>query len=325
MELYQNSEKYYTDIDNILNKINEYGVAIIPNVLNTEECDNNFNKMCEYFNYITQNWDIPLNIKNPETYRQFWNLFPMHSMLIQHWNAGHSQYVWDIRQNEEIINIFAKIWDCKNDELLVSFDGISFHLPPETTNRGWFRNLWLHCDQSFTRNEFECVQGFITLRDINEGDATFCFIEKSNNFHKEFAEKFEKKDKKDWCKLTDDEISYYYQLGCELKRIKAPKGSLILWDSRTIHCGVEPLKNRLVPNFRSIVYLCYMPRYKSTEKQIQKKIKAFENLRMTTHWPCNIKLFPKNPRTYGNELKEIKKIDFPIINNIGRNLIGFKN
>jgi len=38
------------------------------------ESDNNFNKMCEYFNYITQNWDIPLNIKNPETYRQFWNL-----------------------------------------------------------------------------------------------------------------------------------------------------------------------------------------------------------------------------------------------------------
>ena len=115
MELYQNSEKYYTDIDDILNKINEYGVAIIPNVLNTEECDNNFNKMCEYFNYITQNWDIPLNIKNPKTYRQFWNLFPMHSMLIQHWNAGHSQYVWDIRQNEEIINIFAKIWDCKKE------------------------------------------------------------------------------------------------------------------------------------------------------------------------------------------------------------------
>ena len=29
-----------------------------------------------------------------------------------------------------------------------------------------------------------------------------------------------------------------------MKRLEVPAGSLVLWDSRLIHSGVEPLKNR---------------------------------------------------------------------------------
>ncbi len=40
-------------------------------------------------------------------------------------------------QNPKVVDVFAKIWDCKHEELLVSFDASSFHLPPEDTNRGY--------------------------------------------------------------------------------------------------------------------------------------------------------------------------------------------
>ena len=59
-------------------------------------------------------------------------------MLLQHWKVGHSQFIWNLRQNPKIVNIFAKIWDCKQDELLTSFDGASFHLPSEITKREIF-------------------------------------------------------------------------------------------------------------------------------------------------------------------------------------------
>ena len=54
-------------------------------------------------------------------------------MLIQHWNIGHSQASWNVRQNIKIVEIFAHFWGCSVEELLVSFDGLSFNLPPEVT------------------------------------------------------------------------------------------------------------------------------------------------------------------------------------------------
>ena len=46
---------------------------------------------------------------------------------------------------------------------------------------------------------------------------------------------------------------------------------MVFWDSRTIHCGVEPRKGREQQNFRCVVYLCYTPRSLSTEKELKKK------------------------------------------------------
>jgi hypothetical protein len=46
-------------------------------------------------------------------------------------------------------------------------------------------------------------------------------------------------------------------------------------------------------------------------------------LRTTNHYPCKIKLFPKNPQTYGKELPEITDIDKPVLSDIGYKLAGF--
>ena len=89
------------------------------------------------------------------------------------------------------MNVFSTIWDTPSKDLLVSFDGLSFHLPPEVTRRGYFRNnIWLHTDQSYITSEFKCAQGMITLRDCNDGDATLCMREGSHLLHKEFGQKF---------------------------------------------------------------------------------------------------------------------------------------
>ena len=72
---------------------------------------------------------------------------PLHGMLVQYWGVGQSQFVWDIRQNPKVAAVFAKLWDVEPEELLVSFDGLSCHLSPEVTNKGYFRdNMWMHFD-----------------------------------------------------------------------------------------------------------------------------------------------------------------------------------
>lgn len=317
-------EKYIATKETLKSVIEEYGIAIIPNILSPEEINNFKNGASDYFKHISQSWKKPIDIYNISMdSREFYDLYPSHGMLIQHWNIGHSQFVWDLRQNVKIVEIFSHFWNCKNEELLVSFDGVSFNPPPENTNKGWGRKHWLHTDQSYTRNNFECIQSWITGFDVNEDDATLMFMEKSHLYHKDFSEEFKKEDKNDWYKLTDEETQYYIDKGCNLQRISCSAGSMVFWDSRTIHCGANALKRRKQINYRLVVYLCYMPRSLSTEKELLKKQKAFKELRMTSHWPAKVKLFSKNPRTYGKQLPQITIIEKPIVNELGLKLSGF--
>ena len=317
-------EKYLASIENIKNTLDMYGVAIIPNVLDENECSNIVNGIWNYFEHITQNWDAPLKRDDTKTWREIYKLFPLHSMLFQYFNIGHSQVCWDIRQNPKVVSIFAKIWNCKEEDLLVSFDGLSFSLPHEITQRGWNRNnTWYHTDQSYLRPDFECIQSWVTGLDVDKGDATLGFMEGSHKYHKEFCEYFDVNSKDDWYKLESNENKFYTDKGCSYKKIYCPKGSIVLWDSRTIHCGVEAQKNREKMNTRAIVYVCYTPRRLASKLAISKRIKAFNELRTTSHWPHKVKLFAKMPRTYGNPVPEINIIDRPVLNELGMKLVGF--
>ena len=317
-------DKYISTIDTVKETLDKYGVAIIRKVLSSKECKQMYSGMWDYFEHITKSFDTPINRSDINTWKEIYKLFPSHGMLIQHWNCGHSQACWDVRQNKKIIDVFSKIWDCNNKDLLVSFDGLSFAMPHEVTNRGYNRNnTWYHSDQSFTRNGFECVQSWVSALDTNEDDATLGFMEGSHKFHKKCAEKFKITERKDWLKLDREQEDFYVENGCQYKKIKCPKGSLVLWDSRTIHCGVEANKNRKNMNHRAIIYLCYMPRSQCSEKLLKKKQTAFNDMRMTSHWPCKVTLFPKNPRTYGSELPNITMIQKPVLNDAGLRLAGF--
>ena len=50
-------------------------------------------------------------------------------------------------------------------------------------------------------------------------------------------------------------------------------------------------------------------------KQLEKRKKAFQELRMTTHSPNKVKLFPKTPQTYGKEIKNIADINIDMVYN----------
>jgi len=318
-------ERYIAKKETLRETINNYGVAIIPNVLNDLECENIVNGIWDFLEHISQQWDTPIDRNDQDTWREFYKLYPLHSMLIQHWGVGHSQVAWDVRQNIKICEIFAHLWNCNINDLLVSFDGLSFNLPPEITKKGWNKqNTWYHTDQSYTTPDFKCIQSWITGLDVNNGDATLSFMEGSNKYHNDFKERYNIEKKDNWYKLNEEEQNFYLEeKGCVIKNIRAPKGSLVFWDSRTIHCGIEASKTRLNPNFRAIVYLCYMPRQLSNNKNLIKKQKALTELRTTSHYPCEIKLFPKLPRTYGGPIENITPILAPVLNDLGKRLAGF--
>ena len=81
-------KEYYTTIDNVNNYLDEYGVAVIPNVLTEAECILYRNQIWDELSHVTQN---RFDVNNPETWREFYTLYPLHSMLLQHFSLGHMQ------------------------------------------------------------------------------------------------------------------------------------------------------------------------------------------------------------------------------------------
>jgi len=323
MENYRFDKFKVENLQDLPRKLNKYGVAIVPNVLDKKEIKDMQDGAWNTLEYLTKNFEVPIDRTNSTTFRSYRGLLPMHSMLYQHWKIGHAQYVWNVRQNPKIVNIFSTIWNCDNSDLVTSFDGVAFHFPPEITRLGWYRKEWFHTDQSFTNPEFECVQGWVTAYDINPGDASLTILEKSHKYHKEFQEEFRITKKANWYKLNDEERSFYTNKGCNKRTIECPAGSVVLWDSRTIHCGQEAMKQRTSPNFRNIVYVCMTKRDRCTPNSIRKRIKFFETMRMTTHWPHTPRLFGLKPQTWGKPLPNVPDLTSPELTELGRSLVGY--
>lgn len=310
-------KEYNSTENNFMETLDKYGVCVIPDIFTESECIKLRDKIWEGIKHIQKD---RFDINDKKTWMNFYDFFPSQSMLIQHFSIAHLQGVWDIRQDERIANIFSKIWNCKKEDLVTSFDGISINLPPEQTNHGWFfGGDFMHTDQSPQKKGFQCIQGMVNLYPVNDNDATLTIMEGSHKYHEEFFKKIKYDDPEDWYELQEGEKEYFEKIGCKQFCVKAPIGSLVLWDSRTFHQGIEAQKEREKENFRMVVYTCLRPRNHFTIEELNKHKKAFLEKRVTNHW--GTMLFSKNPKTYNDKLKEFNEVSEPVLTDFGKKLI----
>jgi ectoine hydroxylase-related dioxygenase (phytanoyl-CoA dioxygenase family) len=283
------------------------GWAVVPSVLSTEKVE--LYKSC-FWDWM-ESFGSGIDRSNPESWTS--SNWPLSIRgLLQHYRIGHAKFVWDLRTEQAVLDVFAKLW--ATYDLLVSFDGACC-AKPSRDNDNLF-NTWAHLDQGPKKaGLYECVQGLVTLTEAGPGLGGLLVYENSHLLHKQFFKCFpqtaENVGSADWCKLEPHERQWYYDRGCKQVQPVAPPGSLILWDSRTVHWAARPNKN--AEHCRMAVYLCYVPRSKATKKSLEKRKTAFEKRRMTSHWPAQPKLFPEKPRTYGNDEVLKKFTDRPTL------------
>lgn len=306
-------------IPRVADELLRLGVTSIHSLLDQDACKAMIQGAADMFRALI---DEPMP-------NALYQLYPKHGMLLQHWSVGQAQWVWDVRSDPLVVQAFAGLWHCAPNDLLCSFDGISYAPPHEVTKRGYYRgNDWFHCDQRYVKNaplEAECYQGWVTAHDVRPGDATLTYLEGSHLLQQEFIAAFPdviEDSKDDWLKLNDSQLAWYKER-CPVRTVVCPAGSLVLWDSRTIHAGKEALKDRTQPNERLVVYVCMTPREKAYKSVLAKRIKAFEEQRMTSHWPHRCKLFPKLPRTYGGKLPKVRVLPMASLTDLGRCLVGY--
>ena len=127
------------------------------------------------------------------------------------------------------------------------------------------------------------------------------FIALARATHKDLS----KYPKKDWNRIIPE---FVRKLKDRKTVVEVPAGAMAIWDSRLWHCnqyGDEP-------EVRMVQYVCMLPKsHPKNTKAMQKKRKKYvEEFRTTSHWPCPIKVNPKQPRTYGDSSL---KIDYSVL------------
>lgn len=301
------------------------GVCVIPNVLPEQDLVQARTGMWDAIEQITSQFEGGGILRDaPETYGKLRQLFPIHSMILQHWGIGHSQFCWDVRSHPGVVHALGSLYRVPSQRLITSFDGASIHLPDPANKRGYYRNPWYHTDQASTTRGHMSWQGLVNLFDVEEGDATLCVLKGSHLKHAAYFDQFGIVEKKNWYKLPSEpeHMQFFKDQGCTPAAILAKAGDLVLWDSRTFHFGREPLKQRVNSDrLRAVVYTCLTPRSKASNKAQEKRRKAFAELRMTTHLPHAPTLFPKTPRTYGQQLPRTTALPAPVLSELAKKLV----
>ncbi|KAM9969430.1 hypothetical protein ACTFIR_001265 [Dictyostelium discoideum] len=293
----------------------DHGWAIVPKVVAKERCKE----------YLSRFWDwlegfgSGLKRDRPSTWTS--DNWPgnIHG-IFQNYALGHQQFVWDVRQETDIMKIFEMIY--QTPELLVSFDGGNLSRPTNAEPKSW-----AHFDQGSSKFGFRCIQGFLNLDVCQENDGGLIVYQDSHLQHDKYFAESAEQSQGDWYKFEKDPHTLKWFKDCKKIKVCCEPGDVVLWDSRTIHYACQPVKNAGNGNCRAVVYVSYQPASLASEKVLAQKQQAFHSKRMTSHWAAeNIKLFPRTPRTYGNE-ERVEKFRFdettlPILNEFGRKLAG---
>ena len=293
----------------VLEILKEKGVAVLPNVLSKDECQKMNDGMWDTVEHLTSGLKEPVKRDDPASYNSIFELGLKHGGLIQHHQWGHAQYVWDVRQNPNVGDVYRELYGY---DLLVSFDGVNVSLGNVMSGRkrGFYRGKsWLHTDQQLSDSSFKCIQSWVTANDINVGDATLRFLSGSHLLHEKLAEEFKLKDvKEDWFIFENKHLDWFKDKGCIDTCITCPAGSQVFWDSRTVHSGIEYLEDsdysgrKTEHNFRNVVYVCFDKKQNNTLSKRKRILDANDSwkLRSASHWPNKMKLFGQYPRNYGN-------------------------
>ena len=273
------------DIDTMKQNLSEKGYCVIPNILSLEEI--------EYVKRIFFEW------KNSIEYHDKIHYQTDPHGIYKTLEAGHQRHAWYIRTRPEVKAVFQKLWD--TEELIVSFDGFCY-IPKAFQKKD---NIWTHTDQAPCDSGLKCYQGLVTLTDNQE--RTLVVYEGSHLLHQKYFEDRGINHSKNW-NLID--VEYLDQIQDKKRVLHIPRGSLVLWDSRTFHqnqYGKPGSEERLVQ------YVCYFPKNhsKNTPAMTRKRKKYFDTRRTTSHWPAPISVNGLQPRNFGNKSLVIDYTSLP--------------
>lgn len=283
------------EMEEAMKTLKRDGYCVIPGVLSPERCRELENRLWAKIELISNG---SIKRSDPSTHRGAKWFSAMKGIIQEPSELNHLDVIWEVRK--AAVPYFAHMWG--SPFLMSSFDRFNMYPAPKEGQRMIQPKGWMHTDQSPLKKDLYSVQGFVDLCGTGDLDSGLVVAKGSHlKHHQLLYKKWNLQEIDDWHMFSEEQRKYIDE-HFEVVKIKCPQGSLVLWDSRTFHQNEPP---KMGGHQRLVVYTCMLPHYavpaSQLPKVLEKKAKAFDEMRTTTHSPVKSKLFPKFARTYGKE------------------------
>ena len=261
------------DISNWKPHLDKEGFVVIKDILSSEEKDTHFQNFKKDWSHVSPSFDF----EDKST----WiidNTPIMFGKGMAVFNGfGQSDFMWGLRTNNNILNIFENVYNVNKDKLCVSFDGFSLFLTNKQKSQSW-----IHIDQNPT-NHIYSIQGSYNFRPVGEKDAGFVVVPGSHKIYKPKVSH-----SRDWIMCGKDNI--YNKL---TKKLLIPDNCFTLWNSKLIHAN-QGMNKKTTEFNRLTCYITYLPKMFRSEKILKERINAYKNSKTTSHWAnkCELKRYP---------------------------------
>lgn len=183
-------------------------------------------------------------------------------------HIGHSIFMKNIRKEPKVIESFQKIWNC--EKLQESYDGACYMIP--TIEK---KDLWPHVDMNTIYFNNICYQGFVNL--TNNTNGGFVIWNTTINESIKYLKKYPNNSNFTLVPIPKNITP---------TNIIVPPGTLVIWDSRMIHCNIPPTKQS-----RAVLYVCMVPKNIISKTAIAKLNLYKKNKYTTKHNPFEPELF----------------------------------
>ena len=294
----------FPDYPELAKQFHENGYVVIEGIIPREECKQIIGLFWDFIEGLNPN----LSRRDQTNWMDPFE-WPINTRgLIQHYNVGFQKFT--VKARNYVKNAFAMLYG--TDELISSFDGVSFSKRPKMYKfqniEDWHKKKWdkdeVHVDQ--THKGFRCVQGGAAIVNQFEEGHVFVCIPGSHLHHDELVDRIAENAPKvlneDWYKIDGSDKTWIKKKGLDIMRVPMKSGSVILWDSRLIHSSTSWCRSstqKMFIPYRLQIFVCMKPADCLTEVDKVKRNKAYIEGRTSRHIPDNITLFGKNPRMYG--------------------------
>lgn len=313
------------------------GYAVIEGLLDEEECALGRRLMWDFVEAASMQ---RVARDKPETHAVSRWINSSHRIL-QHFGVGQCDAVWLARRHPRVREVFAALYGVPADTgLTTSMDGMCLWPAPEHTmaampSSRWPEDrTWLHVDQDPRASGLHCVQGLVTYDTIDgQWDSTLRVLPGSHHLHRSgrIAEVLKLDSSKpgkvpttlDFRMFTEEQLDAIYGAQVwrtQTVRVSAPRGSLVLWDSRCLHSNCAPVRGRPTPRTRYVVYVCLGPKAWCSDFERRRKRETVEKNKTTKHWPWQSSYFGEEPAHFrpGTTAKQPSRTDLtdPIVRSL---------
>lgn len=252
------------------------GILVVKNVLDAATCLALKQDMVEWLRIRN------VEVNNPVTWKSYNNdYFEMSSSILGMMNSGdicESACVQNAKSSPRLKQLFCDIYEVPVSELVMERGGVFWGFPPEhypggriptdpTGGYAHWSDMWMHSDRGRNTVMPSTLLTTVILENVEFQDHGFVYLSNSHVYHDEFFASHPKGsldlesclEETDYVQLTFEDVKYFEGKGCQWRKVVAPKGSVIVWDTRLIHSTCSPLKGRPRPKPRFVIYGGYKP------------------------------------------------------------------